>query len=1152
MPAKGKDKGKDKGKKGAKGVSGGEAPFGDEPLIECPFDFFSEEDLSSTDFGDLSLQTSPSLSFDSPSFFSVSSEASTDIEGGDPKDLSLDILASQILTNAPPNGDSFVKEWKRPFHFFTPFKPVVVRQSVTLDNYGKQEEKNNSPEELRQILEEYRDKLEQFRQFRSFKNGSPRTPTEAGNRLMEGYISTLLVLHHSHWCIPAGEFLWDLISPKSTAAGMPLPQYNPHGKYAVKIWYNGGFRKVIVDDRLPLTHIEKEKTFVRGAAQAGPPLLFSVTDAKELWPSLLAKAILTCLNHTKRFQKFFKDPVFVAHTLSSGYVPNTTPVEQVTVEKLREVVEKMRDSREKSQKLIFEKSGPEAELEDESLPFPDKKRDWRGYCFLCVTSSDSQLQQAKDSGFEPAATLHGDQLYAIEDLKTLVNESDSEGEKEKEKEEEVLIHLRGSGNTVNWKGEYGYGDSEKWSADFENRLGFLRQDRIQGEPLSDFWISFSEFQRYFSQLHLFQHPLRYSHHKQITRTVLDESSSSSRLLVVKSRSKTTVYLTFHGLSPVVPETEQKEKTRFCCKVSKFEWQGESAYHPIGALFGEENEMNSFEFEVPAGTSTYQLDFSNLFEHHTFGVHASVPLVWGEFKEMCNEQLSVSVFKESSPIPETMNQRGKWNLWFKKHLTLKQETLLTSTLTLPEKNLNRKKANVQLVIVNCDTLQEYPAIIKEHVIRIPPTTLTPNTKGYSLVAFGTNVSSEKEKEEEEKEKEELGQYEMEILSNHPIDKIEARQFGVEKNFGGEYQANKDLELFHYTLSTQEATHLSLHTLLSHPNSLPFTISMYHNEDLFFEHFSSDCCSAHTCDLILVPSDKSGEHKYSLKCTLEKEAAFRIHGKVHEKKLKQLDEIKLEQEPPPLLKKEKEEVPEGKGKKKEEKKKEPKKEEKKKGKKEETAGVVPPSFDLSEHDPPSDCDVFFQVLFFASSEKLSVFNVTSREDALTSIKELWESESSGRLDKGKEARARYLWQRQNPQLRNELADNRLLFSPKTALHPPSTNNSEEEDEEKIKAFETEILRLKGVAQEEHEKEVSSRQVVNEELKKKLQENEERIAELREAQIKVIKEGTLQRSEFFEEHRKNKEEVLNQQIEAIEKKFQERLALEQPPTEEENQTN
>lgn len=76
---------------------------------------------------------------------------------------------------------------------------------------------------------------------------------------------------------PGEEFcLWDSIYPKGKDG---LPMYNPSGRYAVKLFWLGAWRKIIVDDRIP-------------CSADGKPIVVSSPLISELWPVLITKAIL--------------------------------------------------------------------------------------------------------------------------------------------------------------------------------------------------------------------------------------------------------------------------------------------------------------------------------------------------------------------------------------------------------------------------------------------------------------------------------------------------------------------------------------------------------------------------------------------------------------------------------------------------------------------------------------------------------------------------------------------------------------------------------------------------------------------------------------------------------------------------------------------
>lgn len=78
-------------------------------------------------------------------------------------------------------------------------------------------------------------------------------------------------------------YLWRAIYPKLSTG---KPCYNPAGKYAIKLYFANQWRKVYVDDTIPLL-------------ANGQPAIVCGKDMYELWPLLLAKGIYTVLTTLK-------------------------------------------------------------------------------------------------------------------------------------------------------------------------------------------------------------------------------------------------------------------------------------------------------------------------------------------------------------------------------------------------------------------------------------------------------------------------------------------------------------------------------------------------------------------------------------------------------------------------------------------------------------------------------------------------------------------------------------------------------------------------------------------------------------------------------------------------------------------------------------
>ncbi|KAG5494639.1 hypothetical protein JIQ42_02254 [Leishmania sp. Namibia] len=142
-----------------------------------------------------------------------------------------------------------------------------------------------------------RHKLKQAEQLAALKKAPPF--------LMSAFNSAMLAVEQAQRYVPEGWYLWELVHPH--APGTCHPVYNPFGKYAVKLFVDGAYRKVLVDDRLPVDVL-------------GRPLL-TTTSRKELWPCLIAKALLKALGPVSGVQAMTSTPELIVAALLGNWVP---------------------------------------------------------------------------------------------------------------------------------------------------------------------------------------------------------------------------------------------------------------------------------------------------------------------------------------------------------------------------------------------------------------------------------------------------------------------------------------------------------------------------------------------------------------------------------------------------------------------------------------------------------------------------------------------------------------------------------------------------------------------------------------------------------------------------------------------------------------
>jgi hypothetical protein len=98
---------------------------------------------------------------------------------------------------------------------------------------------------------------------------------------------------------------WEFIYPKSKDG---LPQYNASGKYMVKLFWLGAWRKITVDDRIPVDG-------------DGKPLLVVSPLLHEIWPLILCKALMKIASASYREDGFCELGDFDVLSALRGWVP---------------------------------------------------------------------------------------------------------------------------------------------------------------------------------------------------------------------------------------------------------------------------------------------------------------------------------------------------------------------------------------------------------------------------------------------------------------------------------------------------------------------------------------------------------------------------------------------------------------------------------------------------------------------------------------------------------------------------------------------------------------------------------------------------------------------------------------------------------------
>ncbi|NXT75360.1 ADGB protein, partial [Zapornia atra] len=210
-----------------------------------------------------------------------------------------------------------VHSWKRPHEFLTNKIPVVVKNEASFDLFSANEHIFCS-ELIRWIISEI------YAVWRIYNEKALTSGTST--------------LFWKPW-----EHIYALC--KATKGHMPL--YNSYGKYVVKLYWMGCWRKITVDDTMPFT--EEDNL-----------LLPATTCQTELWPMLLSKAIIKLANTSicetgKRELEEFT----VLHTLT-GWIPEVIPLQPGYLDKvwgfLKEIVPEFKLPNKKTPELDIPQS----------------------------------------------------------------------------------------------------------------------------------------------------------------------------------------------------------------------------------------------------------------------------------------------------------------------------------------------------------------------------------------------------------------------------------------------------------------------------------------------------------------------------------------------------------------------------------------------------------------------------------------------------------------------------------------------------------------------------------------------------------------------------------------------------------------------------
>ncbi|XP_077632195.1 androglobin [Crocuta crocuta] len=198
-----------------------------------------------------------------------------------------------------------IYSWKRPQDFLTNRAPVVVKNEILFDLFSANEHLLCS-ELMRWIISEI------YAVWKIFNGGIL-------NNYLKGTTGEPPLLPWKPW-----EHIYSLC--KAVKGHMPL--FNSYGKYVVKLYWMGCWRKITIDDFLPF---DEDNNL----------LLPATTYDFELWPMLLCKAIIKLANvdiHVAEMRELGEFTVIHALT---GWLPEVIPFHPGYMDKVWELLKEI-------------------------------------------------------------------------------------------------------------------------------------------------------------------------------------------------------------------------------------------------------------------------------------------------------------------------------------------------------------------------------------------------------------------------------------------------------------------------------------------------------------------------------------------------------------------------------------------------------------------------------------------------------------------------------------------------------------------------------------------------------------------------------------------------------------------------------------------
>ncbi|KAJ3161058.1 hypothetical protein HDU86_007677 [Geranomyces michiganensis] len=508
---------------------------------------------------------------------------------------------------------------------------------------------------------------------------------------------------------------WDHIYPKAKDG---LPMYNVSGKYIIKLFWLGAWRRVTVDDRIP---VDAE----------GKPLVISSPNAHEIWPMLLTKALLKVVassyKDVESACEFGDFDVF--HTLK-GWLPEKLNMDGKSPAQMWNVISSL-NLRSFQTQLSAPAAG--ALSSRTSISQANSTTQVKGPAANVGDRSNMASAQSTRTGGAPAAAPPLKQSSYV----VIIGWRESEDNPDKldlvnmscpfriidTRESNFAGHQHaGTQRFIRLRSYFSCGFRVKKPGDTKGNTKIVEEVSDAASEATDYWMPFSEFTRTFRYFTIYHNQTTFKFIKSITN-IPDPVKPSDAIRIpqvfylLDSTKPLTVFLLLSTYGRVKNDTLVQISSVL---VEEYDWKGEGERPYV--LRTATNAALASYLKIPAGIQAYRF-VVNCPTAYSLSVWARDEFVLEEEGKYITEKLELNVRDIDDLFPA--QPANSWFLFTKCVMRFAQPMFVSAKIYVPD----FMQATTCLRAVDNDTGQEIPLVF--YTLR--PHTYRSNKNGYTFVA-----------------------------------------------------------------------------------------------------------------------------------------------------------------------------------------------------------------------------------------------------------------------------------------------------------------------------------------------------------------------------------------------------------------------------------